>query len=75
MPGRPRKVSFVLQFVSTSDPKVQEAAWRGALQEVESGQRHGVTSLDGLGQGLAAHGVTLPRDEDTNTAPRPEGSE
>jgi len=73
MAGRPHKVSFVLQFVSTSGPDADRPIWRGALQEVESGTRQGVSSLDGLGRGLAAHGVDLPCEGGNGGQSGPDG--
>ncbi len=62
MPGRRRKVSFVLQFTETGDPAADPVQWRGALQEVESGQRQVVGTYEALLGGLADHGVDLPSE-------------
>ena len=63
MPGRRRKVSFVLQFTASADPEPRSRKWRGALQEVESGERRTVASFEALADGLAEHGVHLPHEK------------
>ena len=59
MAGGRRKVSFVLQFTETGDPAADPVQWRGALQEVESGQRRAFASPEALIGELADHGISL----------------
>lgn len=63
MPGRRKKVSFVLQFAPFDDPEPLSPEWRGALHEVESGERRTVASFEALADGLAQHGVHLPHEK------------
>lgn len=56
MPGGPKKVSFVLQFTQTQG---KAEPWRGALREVESGERVAFHTWQGLLTSLSRHGVTL----------------
>lgn len=70
MAGRPRKVSFVLQFTESGDSGANSPRWRGAIEEVESGERSHVTTSDALLTCLAGHGIELPPDAQTTTCPR-----
>jgi len=72
MTGRPRKVSFVLQFVQEPRGPAGTPVWRGALHEVENGTRHPITRLAHLAEGLAAHGVVLPDGAAAPGGPPPE---
>jgi hypothetical protein len=69
MAGRPRKVSFVLQFTESGDSGADAPQWRGALEEVESGERRHVTTSGALLDSLASHGVDLPPDLSNDACP------
>lgn len=58
-----RKVSFILQFTDAGTAEAASPVWRGALEEVSSGERKALTTVDGLVGVLAAHGVALGREE------------